>query len=330
MGTLDVADPVGTGRTVIVGPVRYPALCPSGRQLLQSHGFTLVENESTVPWTAAELAAHLAHADAAVAGVEVYDAAALAHAPRLQIISRLGVGLDNIDLAETRRRGINVVNVPGGNAGSVAELAVGFMLSLLRRIPEMDAAAKAGRWDRYVGRELAGKSIGLVGFGAIAQTVARRLRGFEVDVVAYDPYADRAAAEALGVRLVANLTDAVADVDIVSVHAPHIPATHHTVDDALIAAMRPGTLLINTSRGGLVDEAALVRGLASGHLGGAGLDVFEVEPAAADNPLFAFDNVVTAPHAAADSLEAYERIGLATAQAIVDVFAGRVPAALVA
>ncbi len=108
----------------------------------------------------------------------------------------------------------------------------------------------------------------------------------------------------------------------------HTPSTHHTVDDELIAAMRPGTLLINTSRGGLVDEAALVRGLASGRIGGVGLDVFEAEPVAADNPLFSYPNVVVAPHAAADSAEAYERIGLATAQAIVDVFAGRVPAAL--
>lgn len=330
MGTLDATERVGLGRTVIVGPVRYPALCPAGRELLVSHGFTLVENDSTLPWTAEELIARLAVADAAVAGVEVYDADALSHAPRLQIISRLGVGLDNIDLDEARRRGVAVVNVPGGNAGSVAELAIGFMLSLLRRIPEMDAAAKAGRWDRYVGRELAGKTVGLIGFGAIAQTVARRLRGFEVEVVAFDPYADRAAAAALDVRLVPTLVDAVSDVDIVSVHAPHTAATHHTVDDALIAAMRPGTIVVNTSRGGLVDEAALVRGLTSGHLAGAGLDVFEIEPATAANPLFALDNVVVAPHAAADSLEAYERIGLATARAIVDVFAGRVPAALVA
>ncbi len=330
MGSHDTADQVGAGRTVIVGPVRYPALCASGRALLLDHGFTLVENDSTLPWTAEQLHSHLAAADAAVAGVEVYDAAALAKAPRLQIISRLGVGLDNIDLNTARDRGVTVVNVPGGNAGAVAELAIGFMLSLLRRIPELDAATKTGRWDRYVGRELAGKTIALIGFGATARTVAQRLAGFDVTIVAFDPFADAGAAQRLGVRLVDTLVEAVADVDIVSVHAPHTEQTHHTVDDDLIAAMRPGTIVINTSRGGLVDEAALVRGLTSGHLAGAGLDVFEIEPAAADNPLFSLPNVVVAPHAAADSAEAYERIGLATAQAIVDVFAGRVPAALVA
>ncbi|MBT9607938.1 phosphoglycerate dehydrogenase [Microbacterium sp.] len=321
---------IGHGRTVIVGPVRYAELCGTGRRMLLDHGFTLVENESTVPWTQAELHELLQGADAAVAGVEVYDAEALQHADRLQIISRLGVGLDNIDLDATREREIRVVNVPGGNAAAVAELAIGFMIAVLRRMPEMDAATKAGRWDRFVGRELAGKAIGLIGFGAIAQLVARRLQGFDVEITAYDPFADESAAARLGVRLVATPAEAVADVDIVSVHAPHVPATHHIVDDALIAAMREGTILVNTARGGLVDQAALDRGLASGRIAGAGLDVFELEPTSADNPLFHHDNVVVAPHAAADSREAYERIGLATAQAIVDVFAGRVPAALVA
>ncbi len=321
---------VGDGRTVIVGPVRYAELCGSGRQLLLDHGFTLVENDTTVPWTQAELHSLLVGADAAVAGVEVYDQDALAHADRLQIISRLGVGLDNIDLDATRTRGIHVVNVPGGNAAAVAELAIGFMIAVLRRLPEMDVATKAGRWDRFVGRELAGKSIGLIGFGAIAQLVARRLHGFDVAVTAFDPYADEAAAARLGVRLVDSAAAAVADVDIVSVHAPHVAATHHIVDDALIGAMREGTILINTARGGLVDQGALVRGLESGRIAGAGLDVFEIEPTSAENPLFAHPNVVVAPHAAADSREAYERIGLATARAIVDVFAGRLPEALVA
>ncbi len=324
------ASQIGTGRTVIVGPVRYAELCASGRALLLEHGFTLVENESTVPWTADELHELLATADAAVAGVEVYDAAALGLAPRLRIISRLGVGLDNVDVDSARAADIRVVNVPGGNAGAVAELAIGFMLAILRRMTEMNSVAKAGHWDRFVGRELAGKRIGLIGFGAISQTLAHRLSGFDVDIVAYDPFGDAAAAHRLGVRLVDAIEAAVSDVDIVSVHAPHTPATHHLVDDALISRMREGTILVNTSRGGLVDQGALVRGLESGRIAGAGLDVFEVEPTSADNPLFAFPNVVVAPHAAADSLEAYDRIGIATAQAIVDIFAGRVPASLVA
>jgi D-3-phosphoglycerate dehydrogenase / 2-oxoglutarate reductase len=317
--------PVGTGRNVVVGPVRWAELCVRGRELLLDNGFTLVENETTIPWTAEDLARVLPTADAAVAGVEVYDEEALAPADRLQIISRLGVGLDNVDLKAARTLGVDVVNVPGGNAAAVAELAIGFVLALLRRLPTMDAATRDGRWDRYVGSELTGKRVCLIGFGTIAQLVARRLSGFDVTIVAHDPFADPEVAARAGVELL-PLTEAVAAADVISVHAPHTEATHHLVDDTVLDAAKPGVLLVNTSRGPLVATDALVRALASGRVGGAGLDVFEQEPVTTANPLFAFDNVITSPHAAADTLEAYDRIGLATAQAIVDRFAGRTPA----
>ncbi|SKA97629.1 D-3-phosphoglycerate dehydrogenase [Agreia bicolorata] len=318
---------IGSGRTVIVGPVRYAELCTAGRELLLEHGFTLVENERSVPWTADDLAALLPTAAASVCGVEVFDRDALALAPELRIISRLGVGLDNIDLAEARARGIDVVNAPGGNAAAVAELALGLLLSVYRQIPAMNSGIRTGTWDRFVGAEISGKSIGLIGFGAVSRLLARRLAGFDVDIVAYDPFGDENEADRLGVRLV-SLEDAVSNVDVVSVHAPHVESTHHLVDAELLASMRPGTVLLNTSRGGLVDESALTDALESGHIAGAGLDVFEVEPVKSDNPLLAFPNVIATTHAAADSLEAYHRIGLSTAQAIVDVFSGRRPQAL--
>lgn len=321
------SSPVGHGHSVIVGPVRYAELCPAGRALLVENGFTLVENNRSTPWTAADLTPLLSTASASVCGVEVFDRDIIAAAPGLKIISRLGVGLDNIDLAEARSRGVHVVNAPGGNAIAVAELALGLLLSVLRQIPSMNDNIRTGTWDRYVGSELGGKSIGLIGFGATAQVLARRLTGFDVTIVAYDPFGDSALADELGVRLV-SLAEAVTDVDVVSVHAPHLPATHHLVNADLLASMREGTVLINTSRGGLVDEAALVAALQSGHIAGAGLDVFEVEPVSATNPLLAFPNVVATTHAAADSLEAYHRIGLSTAQAIVDTFSGRTPKAL--
>lgn len=318
---------VGHGHSVIVGPVRYAELCPAGRALLVDHGFTLVENNGVTPWTAADLKPLLASASASVCGVEVFDREILAAAPELRIISRLGVGLDNIDLTEARARGIDVVNAPGGNAIAVAELALGLLLSVFRQIPSMNDNIRTGTWDRYVGSEVGGKTIGLIGFGATSQVLARRLRGFDMDIMAYDPFGDTALAAELGVRLV-PLDEAVSDVDVVSVHAPHIRATHHLVNAELLASMRPGTVLINTSRGGLVDESALVDALESGHIAGAGLDVFEVEPVSTNNPLLAFSNVVATTHAAADSLEAYHRIGLSTAQAIVDVFSGRTPRSL--
>lgn len=318
---------VGLGKTVLIGPVRYAALCSAGRQLLIDEGFTLVENSSTLPWSASDLAPLLPSADAAVCGVEVYDAAALANAPQLKIISRLGVGLDNIDLPAARARNVDVVNAPGGNAFAVAELALGLVLSVLRKIPAMNDDIRSGRWDRYVGNELAGKTVGLIGFGATARTFAQRLAGFDVTILAYDPYGDAELAQSLGVTLV-SLGEAVRSADIVSVHAPHLAETHHIVNAELLAHMRKGAIVINTSRGGLVDEAALVSALQSGHIAGAGLDVFEVEPVRPDNPLLEFPTVVATTHAAADSVEAYHRIGLSTAQAIVDVFASQRPLAL--
>jgi D-3-phosphoglycerate dehydrogenase len=316
---------IGSGHTVIVGPVRYAELCAAGRSLLIEHGFTLVENERSVPWTADELSALLPSASASVCGVEVFNREALALAPQLKIISRLGVGLDNVDLAEARSRGVDVVNAPGGNAAAVAELALGLLLSVYRQIPAMNSGIRTGTWDRFVGAEIHGKSIGLIGFGAVSRVLARRLAGFDVDVVAYDPFGDAEEARRLGVRLV-SLDEAVSNVDVVSLHAPHIESTHHLVNAELLASMRPGTVLLNTSRGGLVDESALADALESGHLAGAGLDVFEVEPVSRDNPLLTFPNVVATTHAAADSIEAYHRIGLSTAQAIV--FSGRRPKAL--
>jgi D-3-phosphoglycerate dehydrogenase len=318
---------IGSGHTVIVGPVRYAELCAAGRSLLIEHGFTLVENERSVPWTADELSALLPGASASVCGVEVFNREALALAPQLKIISRLGVGLDNVDLAEARSRGVDVVNAPGGNAAAVAELALGLLLSVYRQIPAMNSGIRTGTWDRFVGAEIHGKSIGLIGFGAVSRVLARRLAGFDVDIVAYDPFGDAEEARRLGVRLV-SLDEAVSNVDVVSLHAPHIESTHHLVNAELLASMRPGTVLLNTSRGGLVDESALADALESGHLAGAGLDVFEVEPVSRDNPLLTFPNVVATTHAAADSIEAYHRIGLSTAQAIVDVFSGRRPKAL--
>ncbi|MDH6182091.1 D-3-phosphoglycerate dehydrogenase [Microbacteriaceae bacterium SG_E_30_P1] len=324
---MGISTAVGTGHTVIVGAVRYAELCSAGRQLLLDNGFTLVENETTVPWTAEDLAPLLPTASAAICGVEVYGPEQFDAAPRLKIISRLGVGLDNIDLAEARRHGVDVVNAPGGNAIAVAELALGLLISLYRKIPAMNDDIRSGNWDRYVGSEVTGKRFGLIGFGAIARVFARRLAGFDAEILAYDPYADPELAAELGVKLV-GLEEAVRDVDVVSVHAPHVPSTHHIVNTELIATMRPGTVLLNTSRGGLVDESALVSALESGHLAGAGLDVFETEPVNPSNPLLAFPTVVATTHAAADSLEAYHRIGLSTAQAIVDVFSGQRPKAL--
>lgn len=293
--------------------------------MLVDAGFRLVVNETTVPWERADLEPLLEEADAAVCGVEVFDAAVLAQCPRIRIIARLGVGLDNIDLQAARARGVDVVNAPGGNAAAVGELALGLMLAVLRKIPVMDRDLRSGRWDRYVGNELAGKTVGLIGFGATARVLAKRLQGFDVTITAFDPAPDQVAAAALGVRLL-PFAEVFGGADVISLHAPHTPATHHLIDAAALSRAKSGAVLVNTGRGGLVDEAALVAALESGRLGGAGLDVFEVEPLSPANPLLAMPNVAVTPHGAADTWEAYDRIGRSSAQAIIDVFSGVRPA----
>lgn len=312
---------IGRGRTVLVGPSRYAELCAEGRALLVDHGFELIENAGVKPMEPEEVAVHLPDIDAAVVGLEVWKADVLALAPRLRILARLGVGLDNVDLVEARARGIDVTNVPGGNANAVAELAIGLILAVWRRIPVMDAAVRRGGWDRFTGTELAGKTVGLVGFGAIAQKIATRLRGFDVELIAADPYGDQTIATALGVRLV-PLERLRTDSDVVSVNAPHTPQTHHLVDEAFLAGMKTGAILINTSRGGVVDEEALHAALSEGRIAGAGLDVWETEPVPTSNPLLTLDTLVGTPHGAADTHEAYRTVGVTTARAIVDVFSG--------
>lgn len=308
----------------MIGAVRWDALCANGRSLLLDHGFALDENVAGQPYSHADMLAHAPTAHAAICGVEVWDADVFDHAPHLRLIARLGVGLDNIDLTEARRRRVDVINVPGGNARSVAELALGLTLAVLRKITVMNAEIRDGRWDRYVGEELSGRRVGLIGYGATARSFAALLRGFGCRIRAFDPYADPFSAAAEGVEIT-RLED-VLDSDIVSVHAPHLPATHHIINAETLALMPAGSVLVNLARGPLVDEDALVSALASGHLAGAGLDVFEVEPVRRDHPLFAFGSVVATTHAGADTAQAYDRIGLATARAVIDVFSGRTPA----
>jgi D-3-phosphoglycerate dehydrogenase / 2-oxoglutarate reductase len=317
-------EPVGEGKSILVGPVRYSELCPDGRKLLLDAGFTLIENPSERPYTFEDMLPYLGNIHAAVAGVELWNEQVFKLAPELRAIGRLGVGLDNVDLEAAAANGTYVSNVPGGNANAVAELAVGLLISLQRKIAVMDKDIRGGRWDRYTGSELTGKTLGLVGFGAIAQLVAKRMAGFDVRIVASDPYPNAEAAARLGVEIV-PFEEVLASADLLSVHAPHTEETHHLINEDALSLMQPHAVLVNTSRGGLVDEKALYLALELGTIAGAALDVWEHEPVSPDNPLLGLKTVLATTHAAADTIEAYRTVGLATAQAIIDVFSGRDP-----
>ena len=251
---------------------------------------------------------------------EIMDAA-----PHLKIISRTGVGVDNVDVSAATEKGILVCHTPGLNAPSVAEQTLALMLSLAKRLKMMDNAVRTGNWKiRYASKsvDLEGKTLGLVGIGRIGSLVAQKCRGaFNMKVIAYDPYVKQVE----GVELCSSLDQVFRQADFVSIHVPYMKETHHLVDARLLKLMKPDSCLINTSRGEVVDEKALIEALERESIAGAGLDVFEKEPPSPDNPLFKFDNVISSPHSAALSRECELKLAMAAAQAVVDFSEGRQP-----
>ncbi|OZI23775.1 dehydrogenase [Bordetella genomosp. 9] len=262
-------------------------------------GFQVRFADSGEPEAQAALARE---ADFILAGWQPVTAAMIAAAPGLRMVHKWGIGYDKIDVEAARRHGVAVAITSGANAGPVAEHAIALMLAVYRRLPYVDRSTRAGVWlksdMRSVCYQLAGKTVGLLGFGNIARMLAHRLRGFDVDI----RYSSRRPADAeterrLNVRQV-DMDELLACSDILSVHLPLTDQTRGIIGEAAILRMKDGAVIVNTARGGIVDEAALYRALADGKLGGAGLDVFDQEPASASNPLFTLDNVVVTPHGA--------------------------------
>ena len=247
--------------------------------------------------------------------------AVLERAPKLRVVGRAGVGVDNVDLDAATRRGVLVMNTPGGNAPSVAEHTLALMLSLARKIPALNAAMHAGRWEKSKGQgtELRGKTLGLIGLGRVGAEVARRARSLEMRVLACDPFLTENAAREAGVILV-PLDQLLAESDFLSLHTALVPETERMINAANLAKTKRGAYLVNTARGELVDEAALAEALRSGQLAGAGLDVFAVEPPK-DSPLVGLANLIATPHVAGSTAEAQEEVGTLIAQQVRDFLA---------
>lgn len=239
-------------------------------------------------------------------------------ADSLEVIGRAGVGVDNVDVAAATKRGVLVMNTPGGSATTTAEHALALLFSLARQVPQATASMKAGRWEkaRFMGREIAGKTLGILGVGNIGRVVADRARGLKLKVIAYDPYLSADTAAHLEIEL-CSLDDLLARADFITVHAPLTPETRGLLGAAAFAKMKEGALLVNCARGGIVDEAALYEALASGRLGGAALDVFEREPPER-GPLFDLDNFICTPHLGASTEEAQVAVSVAIARQVVD------------
>ena len=244
------------------------------------------------------------------------DAEALAAAPRLSVVARAGIGLDNVDVPAATARGVLVVNAPTSNIVSAAEHAVALLLAVARNVPAADASLQAGEWKRskFTGVEVADKTVGVVGLGRIGVLVAQRLSAFGVRLLAYDPYVQPARAAQIGVRMV-SLEQLLAESDFITIHLPKTPETLGLIGARELALAKPGVRIVNAARGGLVDEQALAAAIRSGHVGGAGIDVFVTEPAT-DSPLFGLPGVVVTPHLGASTVEAQDKAGLAVARSV--------------
>jgi D-3-phosphoglycerate dehydrogenase len=265
----------------------------------------------------------LAEADALIVrSATQVDAEAIAHAPKLRVVARAGVGLDNVDVEAATKAGVMVVNAPTSNIVSAAEHTIALILATARNVAQGHAALKGGEWKRskYTGIELDEKVIGIVGLGRIGQLVAQRLAPFGVELIAYDPYLQPARAAQMGVRLV-QLDELLAQSDFITVHLPKSKETIGLIGDRELHAVKPSVRVINVARGGIVDEDALYAAIKEGRVAGAGIDVFAKEPCV-DSPLFEFDQVVVTPHLGASTHEAQEKAGTQVARSVKLALAG--------
>src|SRR5215468_9177584 len=293
----------------------------SGLERLRSAGHEVV-NLAGAPRE--KLIAELADAGALlVRSATKVDAALLESAPKLSVVGRAGVGVDNVDVPAATARGVLVINAPTANVVSATEHTFALLFALLRRVPAAAASMASGQWEKskFLGSELAGKTVGIVGLGQVGSRVAARARAFQARVIAYDPYLPAERAKELGIPLV-ELNEVLASSDILTLHATAAEKGKALIGREELGRMKKGAVLVNVARGSLVDRGPLLEALRSGHLAGAALDVFEPEPPDPNDPLLRLPNVVSTPHLGASTVEAQERVALQTVEAVVDALGG--------
>ncbi|MGO8996352.1 MAG: phosphoglycerate dehydrogenase [Polyangiaceae bacterium] len=294
------------------------ALSEAGLALLAKHADLTVDYSPGLKED--QLVAKIVDADALVirSGSKVTKKV-LEAATKLRVVGRAGIGVDNVDVEAASKRGIVVMNTPTGNAVTTAEHAIALLMSLARKIPQATASMKSGKWEKskFQGRELAGKTLGVLGLGTIGRIVADRAKGLRMNVIAFDPVLSAERAAQLGVELV-SVDQLFRRADAITAHTPLTHETRGIVNDDAIAKMKKGVLLVNCSRGGVYDEAALARGLESGKLGGVALDVFVEEPVPVEHPLLKLDGVILTPHLGASTEEAQERVALEIVEQVID------------
>jgi D-3-phosphoglycerate dehydrogenase len=286
-------------------------------ELLVSHGCTVDLFSREYPLSSADLSEKIPGYDALILGLDACDASVIEAADKLEVISRNGAGYDKVDLGAASEKNIVVMYAPGMNTIGVAELTMGLMYSLARDLPNISTSARQGKWQRSQGWELSGKTLGIIGLGAIGCEVAKRALANDMRVVAFDPYAKPYSS----VELV-SLDEVTEQADILSLHTALTPETQHLINAESLAHMKDGAYLINTARGGLVDEVALCDALKNNKLAGAAMDAFEIEPPEG-NPLLGLLNFIATPHIGANTKESVARANLQAAKNVLDILQGR-------
>ena len=297
-----------TESRILVTPTSYGKFNPELKAKLENQVGEVIYNTTGKPLSSSQVVSLLQNIDGYIAGLDFIDRDALEAADSLKIIVRYGVGIDRVDLSAAKEKGIIVSNTPGANAASVAELALGLMLMLARQISTAQSSLQKGEWLRLPGVSIQDKTVGIIGLGAIGKQLAMRLAAFNCKIIAYEPHPDKTFVQKNEVTLV-DLDTLTSNSDFISLHVPVLPATRNMVNDAFIAGMKEGSFLINTSRGEVLDESALIKALESGKIRGAALDAFEKEPPDPDNPLLSHNKVICTPHLGAQTDGATNTMG---------------------
>lgn len=307
-------------KVLIVEPINQ-----IGIDLLEKEGFKVVLASDPSPDVVAK---EIEGVSGVIVRTKPFTKEIFYSADKLEVIGKLGIGVDNIDLDEASKRGIIVTNTPEANVDSVAEHTIGFMLALIKRFMASDYAVRNGNFnyrEKCIPEDLVMKTLGIIGLGKIGVTVAKKcINAFNMKVLAYDPYVSEEKAKGIGVKL-CDLNKLLKESDFVSLHAPLTKDTWHLIGENELKMMKPTSFLINVARGPLIDETALFKALKEKWISGAALDVFVKEPVDKDNPLLSLDNIIVTPHTAGLTKESFERMSLGAAEAVVDVLKGKMP-----
>jgi D-3-phosphoglycerate dehydrogenase len=308
---------------ILITPRSFASSSDKAIKMLTARGYEIQRNNTDRPYQKEEMLNLIRGIDGMIIGIDELSAEIIEKANKLKVISKYGTGLDNIDLPMATKKKIIVTNTPQANIDAVADLAFGLILSLARRIPEADRKTKNGKWEKIIGKSVWKKTLGVIGLGKIGRQVVKRARGFQMNILGFDLIKDKKFAQRYGIKYV-SLGKLLQKSDYITIHIPLNDATRGIISYKELEKIKKDAFLINTSRGGIVDEQALYQALRNNQLKGAALDVYSNEPPV-ESPLKELDNVIMTPHIGAYTEEAIENMGMQAAQNLIDVLEGRKP-----